>query len=187
MQKVLTGILLLFISGIVNAQTWQYTSPNVGYFNYSGSKIGIGTSNPQKLLHVVGSGSNGVESMVEAMDDGWALLDLKSGGKAWQWGKRPSGEGHSMKLFFLNTEGGLWQGPYMTIHPNGGVGIGTDKVNDAGYKLFVETGVRTRRVTVDQVTPWPDYVFRPDYGLPSLQSVETYIKSNGQSIRGNGE
>lgn len=66
---------------------------------------------------------------------------------------------------------------YMRISSNGSVGIGTKNVSDANYKLFVETGIRTRKVTVDQ-TAWPDYVFKPDYGLPSLKSVAAYIKAN---------
>jgi hypothetical protein len=68
---------------------------------------------------------------------------------------------------------------YMRISSNGSVGIGTTNVNDANYKLFVETGIRTRKVTVD-VVAWPDYVFHPDYSLPSLPSVAAYIKDNNR-------
>jgi hypothetical protein len=63
------------------------------------------------------------------------------------------------------------------INAYGQVGIGTTMVNDTGYKLFVETGIRTRKVRVDQ-TNWPDYVFHKNYQLPSLDDVEQYIKSN---------
>jgi len=176
MQKALTIILLLFISVVLEAQTWQYTSPNIGYFNYAGNKVGIGTASPQKHLHVSGSGVSGVELMLECTDDWYSMMDFKGNGKIWQWGKRPGFEGDAFKLFYLAGNGAQWQGPYMTVYPNGGVGIGTDKVNDAGYKLFVETGIRTRKVTVDQVNPWPDYVFHPGYSLPSLPSLAAYIK-----------
>jgi hypothetical protein len=59
----------------------------------------------------------------------------------------------------------------------GNVGIGTLHVSDVNYKLFVETGIRTRKVVVDQAT-WPDYVFHPGYRTPSLDSVAQYIRTN---------
>ena len=60
---------------------------------------------------------------------------------------------------------------------NGNVGIGTINTNDVSYKLFVETGIRTRKVKVDQAT-WADYVFEPSYKLPSLEEVESFIKQH---------
>lgn len=60
---------------------------------------------------------------------------------------------------------------------NGGVGIGTTNTNDPNNRLFVETGIRTRKVTVDQAT-WPDFVFSPGYRLSSLDSLEGYIVAN---------
>jgi len=60
---------------------------------------------------------------------------------------------------------------------SGNVGIGTLNVADPAYKLFVETGIRTRRVVVDQAA-WPDYVFYKGYHLPSLDSVSGYIRAN---------
>jgi hypothetical protein len=60
---------------------------------------------------------------------------------------------------------------------NSRLGIGTTNTNDANYKLFVETGIRTRKVKVDQLT-WPDYVFHPEYQILSLKDLETYIQKN---------
>jgi hypothetical protein len=61
------------------------------------------------------------------------------------------------------------------IYDNGtSVGIGTSNVNETGYKLFVETGIRSRKVRVDQNT-WSDYVFNDNYDLPSLLEVELFI------------
>jgi len=59
----------------------------------------------------------------------------------------------------------------------GNVGIGTLHINDATYKLYVENGIRTRKVVVDQAA-WPDYVFQPGYRRPSLDSVARYIQDN---------
>lgn len=65
----------------------------------------------------------------------------------------------------------------LVVNSTGNVGIGTTNVNDANYKLFVETGIRTRKVKVDQAI-WPDYVFDRSYKLLSLQKVEAFIKTN---------
>jgi len=59
----------------------------------------------------------------------------------------------------------------------GNVGIGTIKVADTAYQLFVEKGIRTRKVKVD-VTSWPDYVFDEQYKLQDLAELETYIRKN---------
>jgi len=59
--------------------------------------------------------------------------------------------------------------------PNGSVGIGTSNTNDAAYKLFVETGIRTRKIKVDQ-DGWPDYVFNRNYHLRPLNEIEKFIR-----------
>lgn len=58
------------------------------------------------------------------------------------------------------------------------VGIGTTNINNPDYKLFVQSGVRTKKIKVDMETNWPDYVFDDKYELPSLQEVEKYIKEH---------
>ncbi len=57
----------------------------------------------------------------------------------------------------------------------GGLAIGTPTANAGAFKLAVEGPIRARRVKVDQET-WADFVFEPDYKLPSLQELEAYIK-----------
>jgi hypothetical protein len=60
----------------------------------------------------------------------------------------------------------------------GNVGIGiTNTTTDPDYKLFVDKGIKTKKVKVTQ-TAWPDYVFHQQYKLPSLTEVEKYIKAN---------
>ena len=78
-------------------------------------------------------------------------------------------------ITFKTGNGGASQAR-MFIDGNGSVGIGTTSINNA-YKLFVETGIRTRKVVVDQAV-WPDYVFQEGYPLASLDSVGKYIKMN---------
>ncbi|RXK82909.1 hypothetical protein [Filimonas effusa] len=60
---------------------------------------------------------------------------------------------------------------------DGRLGIGTNNVSDAGYRLFVETGIRTRKIKVDHTT-WADYVFDSSYQLAPLSYVEQFIQEN---------
>jgi len=60
----------------------------------------------------------------------------------------------------------------LRITSDGNVGIGTKKTS--GHKLAVEGTIGTRKLVVTQST-WADFVFHPDYTLPSLQDVERFI------------
>jgi hypothetical protein len=64
----------------------------------------------------------------------------------------------------------------MHIDANGRVGIGTTSYG-SGYKLYVEEGIRTRKVKVD-IQSWADHVFHPSYSLRPLSEVEKYIKEH---------
>lgn len=57
----------------------------------------------------------------------------------------------------------------------GSVGIGTTYTGI--HKLAVEGSIGARRVKVNQ-TGWADFVFDPEYKLPSLSEVERYIKDH---------
>ncbi len=63
----------------------------------------------------------------------------------------------------------------MLIDWNGQVGIGTTNIHDRTFKLYVETGIRTRKIKVDQST-WSDYVFDKGFVLSPLSEVERFIK-----------
>lgn len=57
---------------------------------------------------------------------------------------------------------------------NGNVGIGVRDTK--GYKLAVGGDMIAEKVVVKLQGDWPDYVFRPGYKLPSLASLEQFIK-----------
>jgi len=65
----------------------------------------------------------------------------------------------------------------LSISASGNVGIGTTNISDTAFKLFVETGIHTRKVKVD-VSAWPDYVFDKDYELPTLSELGKFIQQN---------
>lgn len=57
----------------------------------------------------------------------------------------------------------------------GNVGIGTTSTGI--HKLAVEGSIGARKVKVNQ-TGWADFVFEPDYQLPSLQEVERFVRKH---------
>lgn len=61
----------------------------------------------------------------------------------------------------------------MTFKWNTGIGIGT---NNPQYKLDVNGTIRAKEIKVE--TGWADFVFAPDYQLPTLGEVEAHIKEH---------
>jgi hypothetical protein len=59
----------------------------------------------------------------------------------------------------------------------GSIGIGT--TTPGSYKLAVEGKIGAREIRVTNENPWADFVFKPDYKLPTLQEVEAFIKEKG--------
>lgn len=69
-----------------------------------------------------------------------------------------------------------WQNNGTNLFYNlGNVGIG---INAPQNKLDVNGTVHAREVKVD-VTGWPDYVFKNNYNLPTLEEVEKHITEKG--------
>lgn len=66
-----------------------------------------------------------------------------------------------------------WQA--LNIYAAGVVGIGIQP--NANYRLSVNGRIRAKEVVVE--SGWADYVFAPDYHLPTLSEVETHIKTYG--------
>jgi len=63
----------------------------------------------------------------------------------------------------------------LALQPTGGnVGIGTTSPKE---KLSVNGKIRAHEIKVE-ATNWPDYVFKEDHQLRSLQDIENYIQTN---------
>ncbi len=60
------------------------------------------------------------------------------------------------------------------LNSSGNVGIGTTAPRNA---LDVNGVIRAKEVKIE-ASPWPDYVFAPDYKLPTLQEVARHIEEN---------
>jgi hypothetical protein len=61
----------------------------------------------------------------------------------------------------------------LMVKANGSLGIGT--ADTKGYKLAVNGSGLFTKVVVKSYANWPDYVFKPDYQLPSLTEVAQYV------------
>jgi len=70
---------------------------------------------------------------------------------------------------FLNTGNVLFNN-------TGGVGIGVTALG-TGVKFQVAGKIKVQEVEV-ALTPWPDFVFQPDYKLKPLEEVEAFILEN---------
>ena len=63
----------------------------------------------------------------------------------------------------------------LIVTADGKVGIGKADPSD---ELEVNGRIHAKSVKVD-LEGWADFVFTPDYKLPSLQQIEAYINKNG--------
>ncbi|WP_271765421.1 tail fiber protein [Aquimarina algiphila] len=63
----------------------------------------------------------------------------------------------------------------MIVKANGNIGIGT---TNPDMKLTVKGNIHAEEVKIDLNVPAPDYVFKSDYNLRSIEEVETFIKEN---------
>jgi len=64
----------------------------------------------------------------------------------------------------------------VSVLGDGSVGIGTKSTH--GYKLAVNGNAIFTKVSIRNYASWPDYVFKEDYKLPGLDSLERYIRVN---------
>jgi hypothetical protein len=163
---------------------WRNTS-GVNRFTIANTgKVGIGISAPEMRLDVQTTDVNDgmmlrhsstgfIKIHANSLGAGAHNPITKSGdaGIVFGGGAAPSSSTFGFVIApWSNSNSGL------RINNEGRVSIGTSE-SSAGYKLFVEEGIRTRKVKVDQAS-WPDYVFDKKYKLPSLEEVERFIQLN---------
>lgn len=141
--------------------------------------VGLGTNSPLAQLHT--TGTLRFENLANDNTKTRVLVMDVNGNASYRDASTLGGSGGSSisgSVNYLAKYSGSSTIGNSLVYDNGtSVGIGTININETGYKLFVESGVRTRKVKVDQGT-WADYVFETDYKLPTLAEVEAYIKTN---------
>lgn len=80
------------------------------------------------------------------------------------------------ELFYIQPEGAkAYDGLMVQYDHQGYVGIGTAVPKEM---LSVNGKMRAHELKVE-TTGWPDYVFKPDYDLLSLEDLEAFVQTNG--------
>lgn len=140
--------------------------------------VGIGTTSPSAQLHTTGSvrlagltmDSTRIRVLVADNNGNIAYRNVSTIGGG-------SGSISGTVNYLAKYSSGTTIGNSLLFDNGTGVGIGTISINDTAYRLFVEKGIRTRKVKVD-VSTWADYVFEKEYKLPSLKEVARFIDEN---------
>jgi len=144
--------------------------------------IGIATASPDAKLHVKNVNGSTLDAHLEGFTliDGInasALFGTNTGAPYGEWGIEYNNYGPISGLNFWKPSGSNGFGNYfMFISDQGNVSIGTD--DSKGYKFAVKGKMIAEEIVVKLHGNWPDFVFKKEYGLMSLEDVECFIKEN---------
>ncbi|MEO9511060.1 MAG: hypothetical protein ABJN84_03520 [Flavobacteriaceae bacterium] len=132
-------------------------------------KVGIGTTAPVDKLHIMDGNlrlSDGNDRMYLRVDNDNSKSQIAFGDDL----------NDRLDFFFDYWNGTSGDKEVMSLSANGNVGIGTT-IPDS--KLTVKGDIHAEEVKVDLSVPGPDYVFKEDYDLKSLEEVQNHIKKHG--------
>ncbi|WP_316833732.1 hypothetical protein [Pedobacter nutrimenti] len=130
-----------------------------------GGNVGIGTKTPSNKISVVEPSNLNAYLTVENN-----TVNTLFGAGGTTVGIVGTISNHPLTLYTKLNE-------RMRITSDGDVGIGT--TDPKGYKLAVAGNMIAESVKVQLQSAWPDYVFKGDYKLTSLQETKKYIKEKG--------
>lgn len=164
MKPLTTFVLCLCcMTGIALCQSW---SGGGGNLYFTTGNVGIGTSTPTVRLSL---GSAITDQKLAVYQNGTQFygFGISSGTLRFEV---PAGDPHKYRFFAGSSE-------LMTLHHNGKLQIGNVSTASNDYLLFVKKGIATGKVFVN--SSFADYVFLPDYPLPTLEEVRSHILRAG--------
>ncbi len=145
----------------------------------SNGNIGIGTAVPKVPLEVAKYGNNvtGDMTLLTTFTDPTGIKGISLGyNQSSQAGiiysENNTGVGSPLEFWTYN---GSSFASRMVFTQGGNLGIG---IASPAEKLAVNGNIRAKEVKVETAN-WPDYVFKKEYPLPTLQQTEQHIRENG--------
>ena len=135
------------------------------------SRVGIGTSAPNRNLHVYGANAgngNVLASIMIGKSNGPEIQSIQQ-----------SNDDDIQGLAFRVKSSSTSANPNfeaMRINSSGSVGIGT--TSTGSHKLAVHGSIGAREIKVE-ANSWSDFVFEDDYDLRTLEEVEQHINEKG--------
>lgn len=183
MKKFSFFILVFFsVFTLSFGQNHDVGGQGIMYIDQANGLIGINQSSPVIALQVEGNVVGAVGRFTNTNPNGWSAFALFNDvNNAFAFGLGGSNSAtfantgyistvHSIPLTF-----GTANAEKVRILPNGNMGIGTTNPSE---KLCVDGQVLCEEAKVVNDIEAPDYVFKNDYNLRSLEEVEAYINEN---------